>query len=245
METLEEMRLLIGRNSGSVVANGETGSIAIVCMQSNLPLGRREVDGVGEEVGNDLCDAQGIGVAGRRLQIKIEAQAFRFHEWLELSRAITGKLGQVARLTVNLLGAGIEAGEVEQRLDQRLHPLGGLGAVGERLAVIGRALLTQKRALRVSENERYGRAEFVGGVRRKLFLPDKRGFESGKRVVENLGDITEFVPGLGELDAAGKITSGDLFCRATDFRQRARHARGDPPRQREAGQQHAGTDGRK
>ena len=72
VESREEVRELIGSNSWAGVADGETGVAFLIGPQGDGAMGGCILNGVGEEVRDDLPKPRRISLAGRGLEIKFE-----------------------------------------------------------------------------------------------------------------------------------------------------------------------------
>src|SRR5439155_7318938 len=130
-------------------------------------------------------------------------------------------LGEVHWLAPELFFAAVEPGEIEQRLDQAAHLLGRIQASFEAFAVFGRAAFAGEARLNLRDDDAEGRAEFVRGVGGELFLLLKGGFKAREGRVQHRCQVSEFIVGLGNIEALRQIASRTLSSGTAEVMERA------------------------
>lgn len=167
------------------------------------------VDGVGEEVGDDLADAAGVAVDLRGGEVGVDGDVFGGGDGLEEVDGFAGGGGEVEGLEIHALGAGVEPGELEERFGEVAHALGGALAGFEGGAIIVGGAFAGEGGLGLREDDGEGSAEFVRGVGGELALLLEGGVEAREGGVENGGEAAEFAFGFGGIDAMGEIAGRD------------------------------------
>ncbi len=154
-------------------------------------------------------------------------------------RAIVGWGREIESLAAQPLLPGVEAREFEQRLDEAAHPLRGALAGFERLAILGGRALAVQGALRLREDDRDGRAQFMRGVRGELLLRRERAFEPREGGVQHRDELAEFALRFLGVNASREIAGGNFSRRLADGRDGFQRPPCEPPAARQPEHDHA------
>ncbi len=168
------------------------------------------VNGVGEEVGDDLCEAFGVAVANGGGEIGVDVDTACGGERADEFDAVGGEHGKVAFIAAQRFLAGVEAGQFEERFDEPAHALRGALAGLEGFAVFLVRAFAGEPVLRVGEHHRDGRAQFVRGVGGEAGLLGEGGVEAGEGGVQHAGEVAKFAFGVGGVDALGEVARGNF-----------------------------------
>ena len=170
VEALEQVGQLVGGDAGPGVADGQLRRTAGA---ANADLDRpveSELEGVGKEVEDDLFPHVAVHVnrLGQRGAVHDQAQARPLHGGAEKGGQLGREGGQVGRLVGRLDAAGLDAREVEQRVDQLEQAEAVAVNGGQRLAVVGPgAVRPPKHFFQRPQQQGQRRAELVADVAEK------------------------------------------------------------------------------
>ena len=178
IETLEEPRQLAGGDADAGVVDAQFRVIGIGTQRDFDPAVEGELECVRDEIEDDLLPHRRVDVdrLRERRAVDDQPQPGPFAGRAEIARKLGGELREIGGRIARLHAAGLDAGEVEERIDEplqaeavTLHELRALAlACGERALAVG------ERVLERSEEQRERRAELVADVRE----------EGGLRTVE-------------------------------------------------------------
>ena len=192
---------------------------------------------VGEEVGDDLCEAFGIALEGCWLEVRVKGDRAIGCEWGDEFEGFACDGCEVAGFPVEGLLTAVELGEVEQGFDEAAHALGcALGGL-QRLTVFGDGTIAAESELGLCEDDSERRAQLMGCVRSEAGLLGEGGVEAREGGVEDGREPFQFALGVSGVDAQGEVTAGDFFRGGADLREGPECARGKPPAPEEAEQE--------
>ena len=229
LEGLEEAVHFPGRYGWSGVGHRQDGPAVLYPGPDLDPAaGHVVADGVGEQVGYEPFDEQGVAIEGRRFA----HLAYVDPESVGLGPE-TGKGRRDGGGEVNgfvSVQPAFAAGQGEQGLDQaRLLIAGGEHLLGGATPVGGRRAGVVERHLEEGALGSQRRAQLVGGVGDEVPLGLEGGFEPREEAVEGVPEFLELVLRAVEGQALVQAGGGDPPGRAGDGPDGSQHPAGHQP----------------
>ena len=168
VEALEEVGEFRRRDAGPGIADDQFHGLPCRAQGDRDLAGEGELEGVGQEVEDDLLPHVPVDVdgLGQRRAVHDEPQPGPLAGRAEVAGEVGGHRGQVGGLVHRLHAARLDAREVEQRVHELLEPQAVAMHDGEQLAVRRHDLVRGRGEdiLDRSEHQRQRRAELVAHV---------------------------------------------------------------------------------
>ncbi len=205
VEALEEPRLILGRDADAGVLHGQHDQRAFQGQaHTDLALGR-ELEGVRQQIEDDLLPevAADVDRLGQRRAIHGEAQPGALDRCAEAARQIAREGGQIDRRVGGVEPPGLDAREVEERVDQ-LEQAQGV-AVRDEQALVGLRIERRlgQQILQGPEQQGQRGAELVADVAEEDGLG---AIERGKRFGAGLGVLV----GLRVAECGGNLRADQV-----------------------------------
>ena len=192
---------------------------------------------VGEQIGDDLGEAFGIARDFNGFDINGNFHRALVRERLHQFRAVGNGFRKIKICPAQDFLTGVEPCQREQRFDKLAHPLRRALAGLDGLLVTRGIALTVQRGLRLRQNHRDGRAQFVRRVGGELFLLGEGGFQAREGGIQDGGELAEFAFRLSDVDALGEIAGRDFYGSIADARNWFEGTGNEPPAARKSNEQ--------
>ena len=190
LEGLEHQSLLVGRDADAGVGDGKSddgpataehrvlGAPALartLHAQAHLPR-RRELEGVGQQVAQDLLQPRAVAADGRRqarLEFQREGQSLALGDVAEAALHRLGQVGEGQRFGLHGDGAGLDLRQVEDVGDEHQQVTAGGVDVARELDLFGR--------------------QVAGGIDRELLAQDQDAVQRRAQLVRHVGQELRLV----------------------------------------------------
>jgi len=126
LEALEDTGLVLGGDADAVISHGEEGDLSVLDDGHLDGVVGAVLDGIGEQVGDDLLEAETIPAADDGgVGVEDEGAACAGGIGLGAGDDVLEEGGEVDGLVLEGEAAGADAGDVEQVVDELVEALGG------------------------------------------------------------------------------------------------------------------------